>query len=65
MMWIYQKHYKWDNTDIMFILTGIARLVSESRSDVSRVPWVLPPSISASQLGGVFKLDWIHRLHVK
>ena len=42
-------------------LTGFAKLVSESRSDTQKVHWVLPPTISASQLGSVFKLDWIHR----
>ena len=41
--------------------TGIARLVSESRHDSHHVPWVLPPGISQSQLGGIFKLDWIHK----
>ena len=40
---------------------GIARLMSESRHDGHHVPWVLPPGISQSQLGGVFKLDWIHK----
>ncbi|XP_011402974.1 PREDICTED: YTH domain-containing protein 1-like isoform X2 [Amphimedon queenslandica] len=40
---------------------GFAKLVSESRSDVPRVHWVLPPSMSASQLSHVFKLDWIHK----
>ena len=40
---------------------GFAKLVSESRTDTQKVPWVLPPTISASQLGSVFKLDWIHR----
>ncbi|XP_064387067.1 YTH domain-containing protein 1-like [Halichondria panicea] len=40
---------------------GIARLISESRHDGQRIQWVLPPHISQSQLGGVFKLDWLHR----
>ena len=40
---------------------GIARLMTESRHEGHHVPWVLPPGISQSQLGGVFKLDWIHK----
>jgi len=40
---------------------GIARLMSDSRHDGPHIPWVLPPGISQSQLGGVFKLDWIHK----
>ena len=41
---------------------GFARLSAESRHDGPHVPWVLPPGISQAQLGGVFKLDWIHKL---
>jgi hypothetical protein len=40
---------------------GIAKLISESRSDGPRIPWVLPPTMSASQLSSTFKLDWIHK----
>jgi hypothetical protein len=40
---------------------GFARLQSESRHDGPHVPWVLPPGISQAQLGGVFKLEWIHK----
>lgn len=43
------------------VITGFARLASESRRDIPIPPWVLPASISIEQLGGVFKLDWIHR----
>ena len=43
------------------LLLGFARLQSESRHDGPHVPWVLPPGISQAQLGGVFKLEWIHR----
>lgn len=35
--------------------------MTESRHDGHHVPWVLPPGISQSQLGGVFKLDWLHK----
>lgn len=42
-------------------VTGFARLASESRRDIPIPPWILPASISIEQLGGVFKLDWIHR----
>lgn len=52
-------HY---NTCLIFTYIGIAKLVSESRHDIQQVSWVLPPGISQSQLGGVFKLDWLHRL---
>lgn len=38
---------------------GLARLATESRRDVPRVPWILPPGLSANALGGVFKIDWI------
>ena len=44
-----------------FPFKGFAKLVSESRSDGPRVHWVLPPTMSASQLSNVFKLDWIHK----
>ncbi|CAI8055726.1 YTH domain-containing protein 1 [Geodia barretti] len=40
---------------------GFARLQSESRHDGPHVPWILPPGISQAQLGGVFKLEWIHK----
>ncbi|XP_065906118.1 YTH domain-containing protein 1-like isoform X3 [Dysidea avara] len=40
---------------------GFARLSSDSRRDIPNPPWVLPASLSIEQLGGVFKLDWIHR----
>ena len=43
------------------MVAGIARLMTESRHDGHHVPWVLPPGISQSQLGGVFKLDWLHK----
>lgn len=46
---------------ILVIVAGIARLMTESRHDGHHVPWVLPPGISQSQLGGVFKLDWLHK----
>lgn len=46
---------------LLFIVAGIARLMTESRHDGHHVPWVLPPGISQSQLGGVFKLDWLHK----
>ena len=46
---------------LYFFTLGIAKLVSESRHDIRQVSWVLPPGISQSQLGGIFKLDWIHR----
>ena len=45
---------------VMFTV-GFARLASESRRDIPIPPWILPASISIEQLGGVFKLDWIHR----
>lgn len=45
-----------------YVSLGIAKLVTESRHDIQQVSWVLPPGISQSQLGGVFKLDWLHRL---
>ena len=38
---------------------GLARLATESRRDGPRVPWILPPGLSAKALGGVFKIDWI------
>ena len=44
-----------------FLPPGIARLMSDSRRDGPHIPWVLPPGISQAQLGGVFKLDWIHK----
>ena len=47
---------------IFVFCTGFARLQSESRHDGPHVPWVLPPGISQAQLGGVFKLEWIHKL---
>lgn len=46
---------------LLVIVAGIARLLTESRHDGHHVPWVLPPGISQSQLGGVFKLDWLHK----
>ena len=46
---------------LLVIVAGIARLMTESRHDGHHVPWVLPPGISQSQLGGVFKLDWLHK----
>ena len=52
---------KYEQTKIYFDFIGIAKLVSESRHDIHQVSWVLPPGISQSQLGGVFKLDWLHR----
>ena len=42
-------------------IAGFARLSSDSRRDIPNPPWVLPASLSIEQLGGVFKLDWIHR----
>lgn len=47
---------------LLYVLVGMARLVSESRHDSHHVPWILPPGISQSQLGGIFKLDWLHKL---
>merc|ERR1712110_618162 len=38
---------------------GLARLATDSRRDGPRVPWILPPGLSAKALGGVFKIDWI------
>merc|ERR1711936_1187579 len=38
---------------------GLARLATESRRDGPRVPWILPPGLSAKALDGVFKIDWI------
>ena len=39
---------------------GFARLASECEQDPDlQVKWVLPPSLSAKSLLGVFKLDWI------
>ena len=46
------------------ITTGFAKLISESRGDGPKIPWVLPPTMSASQLSSTFKLDWIHKLVV-
>ena len=43
------------------VLPGFARLTVESRHDGPNIPWVLPPGISQAQLGGVFRLDWIHK----
>ena len=43
---------------------GFARLASDSRRDIPNPPWVLPASLSIEQLGGVFKLDWIHRYEI-
>lgn len=40
---------------------GLARMNSESRRDGPAVSWVLPPGMSAKQLGGVFKVDWLCR----
>lgn len=40
---------------------GFARMNTESRRDGQTVGWVLPPGMSAKQLGGVFKVDWICR----
>lgn len=40
---------------------GLARMNSESRRDGPAVGWVLPPGMSAKQLGGVFKVDWLCR----
>lgn len=40
---------------------GLARMNSESRRDGPAVSWVLPPGMSAKQLGGVFKVDWVCR----
>lgn len=54
----------WDwhiHVGVFAFFIGIARLMTESRHDGHHVPWVLPPGISQSQLGGVFKLDWIHK----
>ncbi|CAF0943947.1 unnamed protein product [Brachionus calyciflorus] len=39
---------------------GYARLASESRLDPDlQVDWILPPTLSARSLMGVFKIDWI------
>ena len=39
---------------------GYARLASESRLDPDlQVNWILPPTLSARSLMGVFKIDWI------
>ena len=39
---------------------GYARLSSESRFDPElQVNWILPPSLTARSLMGVFKIDWI------
>ena len=46
---------------LLFPPLGIARLMSDSRRDGPHIPWVLPPGISQAQLGGVFKLEWIHK----
>ena len=48
-------------TETIVVFLGFARLSSESRRDIPIPPWILPASISIDQLGGVFKLDWIHR----
>lgn len=41
---------------------GFARLASEAKYDGKRINWVLPPTLSAKSLSGVFKIDWISRL---
>lgn len=38
---------------------GFARMVGESRRDVSPVSWVLPRGLSAKALGGVISIDWV------
>jgi len=39
---------------------GYARLSSECRQDSDlQVNWILPPTLSAKSLMGVFKIDWI------
>ena len=43
---------------------GLARLATKSTMDGPRVNWVLPRGLSASILGGVFKIDWICRHEV-
>lgn len=53
---------KCSNNLVYVLFKGIAKLISESRHDIQQVSWVLPPGISQSQLGGVFKLEWLHRL---
>ncbi|GAB0100182.1 YTH domain-containing protein [Sergentomyia squamirostris] len=40
---------------------GFARMNTEARHDGPPVSWVLPHGLSAKQLGGVFKIDWICR----
>ena len=57
-----EKYCTWTCVVIFVFCTGFARLQSESRHDGPHVPWVLPPGISQAQLGGVFKLEWIHKL---
>lgn len=39
---------------------GFARLSSESKHDQPPIPWLLPPGLSAKDLGGVFDLDWVN-----
>ncbi len=39
---------------------GYARLSSECiRDDDLQVNWILPPTLSARSLNGVFKIDWV------
>jgi len=39
---------------------GLARLSSDCRKDEDlQVNWILPPTLSARSLNGVFKIDWI------
>lgn len=44
---------------------GYARLASECRLDADlQVNWVLPPTLSARSLMGVFKIDWITKYYL-
>ncbi len=41
---------------------GVARLSSDCRKDEDlQVNWILPPTLSARSLNGVFKIDWISK----
>ena len=46
---------------LIILCSGFSRLVTDSRHDGPKVPWILPSGISHAQLGGVFNMDWIHK----